>query len=222
MKHEKKGMIISVAGIDGCGKSTLMRHIARYLDAEGYDFIRTSAISENCTHVGRRIGTIMTDPNLEGILPQESEGLLMLAARVENWENVIHPALREGKIVLSDRFQSCFAIYQDLDNAVAKRRLMEFGLNRDADIEFIMDIDPRHVHGGFDSENNRLEKKSMTTWDDMRMRYRQVAQDNNWAYLIDAHKPDYEVWEQVAPLLVASLKQRAWIGMGYKPLTTLA
>ena len=102
----------------------------------------TSAISDNCTDVGKRIGAIMTDPDLDGILPQESEATLMLAARVENWENVIRPALEEGKIIISDRFQTCFAIYQDLDFPVAKRRLWEFGLSREADLEFIYDIDP--------------------------------------------------------------------------------
>ena len=120
MKRVKGGLIISAAGIDGCGKTTQLFRIATYLANRDYDVVRTSAISENCTEVGRRIGAIMTDPDLDGILPDESEATLMIAARVENWRNVIRPALEDGKIVVSDRFQTCFAIYQDLDFQVAK------------------------------------------------------------------------------------------------------
>ena len=197
MKRVKGGLIISAAGIDGCGKTTQLFRIATYLANRDYDVVRTSAISENCTEVGRRIGAIMTDPDLDGILPDESEATLMIAARVENWRNVIRPALEDGKIVVSDRFQTCFAIYQDLDFQVARRRLMEFGLNREADLEIILDIPPSKIHAPLDTEGNRLERKPGFKWREMRWRYQQVAAEMDWAVQVDAARPADEVWEDI-------------------------
>ena len=158
MKKEK-GVVISFAGIDGTGKTTQANLAADYIETcLEREVVRSSAISDHCTKIGGMIGKIMREPNQ--MIHEETECLLMLAARAQTHAEVIMPALYRGAVVISDRFRSCLAIYQDIDFAVANRRLMEFGLNREADLEFILHHpDPKAIMKRLDPKGNRLEQR---------------------------------------------------------------
>lgn len=104
--HNTPGRLITLCGLDGCGKSTMLRKLDEYLTGKGYetfltkqptDFVRKSAIFR----------TYMDSP-VHDNYDYRSLSLLAASDRVQHTNRVILPELKEGKIVISDRyFYSC-------------------------------------------------------------------------------------------------------------------
>ena len=107
-KHTHPGMLITFCGLDGCGKTTLINHLLAYLQNQGIDpvltkqptpFVRQSAIFR----------TYMDEPNHDAY-SYRSLSLLAASDRIQHVHSVVEPALKAGKVVISDRyFYSCLA-----------------------------------------------------------------------------------------------------------------
>jgi len=137
-----RGKFITLEGIDGAGKSTHLRWIARFLRGRG---IRLRVTREpGGTVIGEKLRRLMLGGGQH--LHPETETLLMFAARREHLEKVILPALRRGEWVLCDRFSDATYAYQAGGSRVAwnKIRVLERwvqqGLQPDRTVLF--DISP--------------------------------------------------------------------------------
>ena len=107
-KHTHPGMLITFCGLDGCGKTTLINHLVGYLQSRGIEpvltkqptpFVRQSAIFR----------TYMDEPNHDAY-SYRSLSLLAASDRIQHVHSVVEPALKAGKVVISDRyFYSCLA-----------------------------------------------------------------------------------------------------------------
>ena len=107
-KHTHPGMLITFCGLDGCGKTTLINHLVAYLQNQGINpvltkqptpFVRQSAIFR----------TYMDEPNHDAY-SYRSLSLLAASDRIQHVHSVVEPALKAGKVVISDRyFYSCLA-----------------------------------------------------------------------------------------------------------------
>ena len=105
----KRGLMISFEGVDGCGKSTQIAYVEEYLREQGYDVLRTREPG-GCA-ISEKIREIILDIRNDG-MNLHTEALLYAAARAQLVEQVILPALHQGKIVLCDRFVDSSAAYQ--------------------------------------------------------------------------------------------------------------
>lgn len=102
----EKGKLITVEGVDGAGKSTQMAVIDQALRERGIDLVRT-----------REPGGPETAEKIRKLLLNEPmspkcELMLMFAAREENLDKIIRPALAKGQWVLCDRFTDASYAYQ--------------------------------------------------------------------------------------------------------------
>ena len=108
LKHEYDGKLITFCGLDGCGKTTQIKNLAKWLENNGYqvyltkqptDFIRQSEIFR----------TYMDTPEHD-VYDYRALSLLCASDRVQHSNKVISQKLKEGCIVISDRyFYSCLA-----------------------------------------------------------------------------------------------------------------
>lgn len=105
----KRGLFITFEGIDGSGKTTQLRRLGSFLAAKGLAV--TVAQEPGGTRVGREIRRLLLDAANEDLRPVP-ELLLYFASRAQNIEEVIEPALREGRIVVADRFTDATVAYQ--------------------------------------------------------------------------------------------------------------
>lgn len=105
--HETKGFLITFCGLDGSGKTTMINRLVKdlqeeypvFLTKQPTDFVRSSAIFR----------TYMDCPNHDAY-DYRSLSLLAASDRIQHTNRVIEPAMKEGKIVISDRyFYSCLA-----------------------------------------------------------------------------------------------------------------
>lgn len=104
----KKGFFICIEGLDGSGKTTHTHRLVRNLQKRGFDSVYTTEPSEG------EIGKFIRASVLQGRqrVPRVVEGVLFAADRVEHLEKDVKPALREGKIVVSDRCVYSSLAYQ--------------------------------------------------------------------------------------------------------------
>jgi len=103
------GKFISIEGGDGAGKSTQLQVIAETLQANGIEFVMTR--EPGGTPVGELLRDLLLNQT-EHALSDDTELLLMFAARAEHVSSVIKPALEKGKWVVSDRFSDASFAYQ--------------------------------------------------------------------------------------------------------------
>lgn len=100
----RDGMFISVEGHDGSGKTTQIEFIKKYLEEKGFQVVTTR--DPGGTSVSEKIREILLNNSMNYM----SELLLFAAARKQLEEEIIIPAVKAGKIVISDRwFDSTFA-----------------------------------------------------------------------------------------------------------------
>src|SRR3984885_11247652 len=103
------GVFITFEGPDGSGKSTQARMLAERLRNGGRPVFET--VEPGGTPIGQQVRRILLDPSNRELTPI-AELLLMFAARAQNVEQWIRPALAEGKIVISDHFTDSSVAYQ--------------------------------------------------------------------------------------------------------------
>lgn len=99
---------ISFEGTEGVGKSTLIANLAGYLTAQGIDFVQTR--EPGGSPFAEQLRAMLLDPSIT--MAEDSELLLMFAARADHISQVILPALAQGKWVLCDRFVDSTIAYQ--------------------------------------------------------------------------------------------------------------
>ena len=102
-------MFITFEGTEGSGKTTQINHLANKLSEAGYSVQNTR--EPGGSNVGNQIREILLDPVNER-LSATSELLLYAASRAQHVREVIVPALKNGKIVISDRFSDATVAYQ--------------------------------------------------------------------------------------------------------------
>jgi dTMP kinase len=103
------GFFITFEGIEGCGKSTQVALLAQALQAQGREVLTTR--EPGGTLIGQTLRQILLH-STETSLARGTELLLMLADRAQHVQDVIAPGLRDGKIVISDRFVDSTTAYQ--------------------------------------------------------------------------------------------------------------
>lgn len=108
MNSPARGTFITFEGIDGTGKSTQIRLLARWLRQRGYSVCTTR--EPGGTRAGERIRRLLLGSR-EAVTPF-AELLMMYAARSQHLEEIIRPALARGEIVVSDRYNDSSFAYQ--------------------------------------------------------------------------------------------------------------
>ncbi len=131
------GKFITFEGLDGCGKSTQLEKLAAYLRGRKLPVVSTREPGGTAT--GDRIRALLLDSRTAGVDPH-TELALMFASRAQHVYEIILPALRAGKIVLSDRFTDSSEAYQGggrqlgAEPVLALHRLLCGGLQPDMTI----------------------------------------------------------------------------------------
>lgn len=107
----RKGIFITFEGNDGCGKTTVSKHIYEKMKAEGYPVIYTR--EPGGIDIAEQIREIILNPK-NTAMDARTEALLYAASRRQHLVEKVIPALDEQKIVLCDRFIDSSLAYQGM------------------------------------------------------------------------------------------------------------
>ncbi|MGS0705900.1 dTMP kinase [Acinetobacter sp. ANC 3781] len=120
-------MFISFEGTEGVGKTTLIRKIYDYLEQQGQQVVLTR--EPGGTPMAEQIRSLLLSVNHEESMANDTELLLMYAARAQHLQQVIVPALSAGKTVLCDRFTDASFAYQCAGRGLSKEKLQLLNAN---------------------------------------------------------------------------------------------
>ncbi|MCC2645399.1 MAG: dTMP kinase [Burkholderiales bacterium] len=135
----KKGLFISVEGIDGAGKSTHVNFICEYLESKGKTVVVTR--EPGGTPLGEQIRNLLLHSTN---MHHNTELLLMFASRQELIEKIIFPNLKDGICVVADRFVDASLAYQGAGRGLGMAKvkqlinLLEPGLT--TDLTFLFNV----------------------------------------------------------------------------------
>jgi dTMP kinase len=104
-----RGLFITFEGLDGSGKSTQLRRLEQWLEAEG--FAVTATRQPGGTRIGDRIRSLLLDSRTDKLASLAELGL-MFSDRAQSIAEVITPALDGERVVLCDRFTDSSEAYQ--------------------------------------------------------------------------------------------------------------
>ena len=131
------GWLVVVEGIDGAGKSTVLRRLAGQCAERGLACVSSGEPTRGPW--GMKLRQSMT----EGRLSLDEELALFLKDRAEHVEQLIRPALALGKVVLLDRYYLSTAAYQGARGAEPGRILeMNEAFAPQPDLVLLLDFDP--------------------------------------------------------------------------------
>jgi dTMP kinase len=200
-------VLITVEGIDGAGKSTLVAGLADALRAHDPVVLREPGGVE----LSERLRSLVKDPALA--VGPRAEALIYAAARAQLVEERLRPLLERGATVLLDRFVDSSLAYQGAARGLGVETLRE--LNRfgtgglEPDRTLLLRIDPaqgRARLGYRGQTEDRIEREREAFWTACARAYDELAaaEPGRWA-VIDATQPPERVLEdalaQLAPLL---------------------
>ncbi len=111
--NHKKGMLITIEGIDGSGKSSVAQAVARLLSAHTQVLLTKEP---GATELGKQLRTLLQERTFT--VSAQAEFLLFAADRAQHMKELVIPALEAGKIVLSDRMADSSLAYQGYGRGV--------------------------------------------------------------------------------------------------------
>ncbi len=195
--NKKRGLFLTLEGVEGVGKSTNIEFITQYLEQRGIEFILTR--EPGGTHLAEKIRGLLLEVHDEP-LTELSELLLVFAARAQHLERLIKPALEQGKWVVCDRFTDATFAYQgagrglDLAKISVLQSMVQGKLR--PDLTIILDLDPaigmqRAIHRG---SLDRFEQEKQSFFERVRTAYLKIAAaEPQRCLVIDASKPLQDV-----------------------------
>lgn len=201
----KKGFFVTIEGCEGVGKSTLLRGLEEYLEIAGRDAVFTR--EPGGTEVAERIRAVILDPENAAMTPT-AELLLYAAARAQHTEEKIIPAVRDGKLVICDRYSDSTLAYQsyarglDRGECLAADEIARRGVK--PDLTVFLDLSPERGFarkGGAD-KGDRLEREKIDFHERVYAGFRAIAEsDPDRVVAVDASKSKEEVLAAVVNLL---------------------
>jgi dTMP kinase len=117
LKKPISGVLVSLEGSEGCGKSTQIVRLAAKLQEMGRDVVTVR--EPGGTEIGEQIRSLIVHNTKGDEMCAETELLLFAAARAQLVRQVIAPALTRGAIVLTDRFLDSSTVYQGIGRNLA-------------------------------------------------------------------------------------------------------
>ena len=188
-----EGLFITLEGGDGCGKTTVASQLVEYLQKKGFTVFKTR--EPGGTPLSEQIRHLLLNPQGDYTIAPESELLLYLAARAQNFEDRIKPALHRGEIVVCERFHDSSIAYQGCARHLGMPYVEQLCtlVCPHPDFTLFLDLDPaegmRRVRAARGRED-RLEQEKLQFHREVRQGYLHLADAHPGRItIIDASQP---------------------------------
>lgn len=214
----QKPHFITIEGGEGAGKTTLINALEKTLQGWGYAVVKTREPGGSL--LGNEIRNWLLDRHKEMKIGGLAELLMFLAARAQHIEELIAPAIAEGKVVICDRFNDSTIAYQSggrgLDEAFVRSLCLDVCGKTLPELTFFLDIDPKiglertqrtSKENAGAGEIDRIESEKIEFHQRVRKVFAGIAQaEPNRFITIDASQSSEEVAKACTHILAARFK----------------
>ena len=206
-------MFITFEGGEGAGKSTAIKRIVEKLTSEGYKIVLTR--EPGGTPIAEEIRNVILDKKNTAMDPR-TEALLYAASRRQHLVEKVIPALKEGKLVLCDRFLDSSLAYQGGARGIGIDTVYNMNLFATEgmlpDLTILFDIKPEEglarIAANSQREVNRLDVEKLTFHNKVRDSFHELAKMFPERFVIvDASKTPDEVFEDAYKAIEDRLKK---------------
>ena len=172
----KNGLFITFEGGDGCGKTTQIELLDKYLKNKGFDTLLTR--EPGAKGLGVKLREILL--NYDGEVSPQCESFLFLADRAQHIDCIIKPALKEGKIILCDRHTDSTVAYQgygrglDIEEIKTLNNIATGGLK--PDLTIVLDVDVKTSMQRVGKEKDRMESAGIEFFERVRNGFLKIAE----------------------------------------------
>lgn len=195
-------LFITFEGADGCGKTTQIELLNKYLQEKGFKTLVTR--EPGAKGLGEKLREILL--NYDGEVSPNCESFLFLADRAQHVDCVIKPALKDGVIVLCDRHTDSTVAYQgygrqlDIEQIKKLNEIAVNGLKPDLTIVFDIDIETSMQRVG--KTKDRMESAGMDFFNRVRNGYLAIAKEEpNRVKVINSADTIERIHNQVVELV---------------------
>lgn len=205
-----KGRFITVEGIEGAGKTTMLLRAAQWLEAHGFRVVQTR--EPGGTVLAEKLRDILLDRD-HTTLGGLAELLLMFASRAEHLEELIRPAIVRGDCVLCDRFTDATWAYQGGGRQLPPKQiavleeLVHGDLQPDLTLLLDLPVELGLARAAKRSDADRFEREPAAFFERVRNAYLARARSAPGRFsIIDASLSPDEVWAQIEIALQEGLR----------------
>ncbi len=199
-------LFITFEGADGCGKTTQIELLDKYLQEKGFKTLVTR--EPGAKGLGEKLREILL--NYDGEVSPNCESFLFLADRAQHVDCVIKPALKKGIIVLCDRHTDSTVAYQgygrqlDIEQIKNLNKIAVNGLKPDLTIVFDIDIETSMQRVG--KTKDRMESAGSEFFNRVRNGYLATAKEEpNRVKVINSADSIENIHKQVVGLVKKSI-----------------
>lgn len=204
----KKGLFITFEGADGSGKTTQLNKIKDLLVEQGFDVVVTR--EPGSLDIGQKIRNILL--HQEGFVSDRCEMFLFLADRSQHVDELIKPAVEQGKIVLCDRHTDSTVAYQGYGRGQDIELLKH--LNKIAvdgivpDLTLLFDVSTQTAQDRVGIEKDRMESAGAKFHSRVRNGYLELQKENpDRIKIIDANNDIDKVFEDTKNIVVKLIQE---------------
>ena len=197
-----KGLFITFEGGDGCGKTTQIKLLDKYLRGKGYKTLLTR--EPGSIGLGEKVREILL--NYDGEISPVCESFLFLADRAQNVDCIIKPALEEGTFVICDRHTDSSVAYQgygrglDIDRINMLNNIATSGVK--PDLTIVLDVDVETSQARVGSEKDRMESAGIEFFERVRQGFLEIAkQEPERVKVVDSKQSIEEIHKQIIELI---------------------
>lgn len=204
-------MFITLEGPEGSGKTTAVEAAVKELEARGYKIVRTR--EPGGTPIAEQIRNVILDKENTKMDPR-TEALLYAASRRQHLVEKVWPALKEGKIVICDRYLDSSLAYQGGARGLGVDNILNVNMfatdNTFPDLTLLFDITPeeglKRIAANASREVNRLDLEKLDFHQKVRNTFLELAKRYPERYvIIDASKSREEVAKATLEAILSRL-----------------
>lgn len=205
-------MFITFEGGEGSGKTTAIKKVAERLEHNGYQVVLTR--EPGGPKISEDIRNIILDKN-NIVMDKRTEALLYAASRRQHLVETIWPNIKEGKIVICDRYLDSSLAYQGGARNIGIDEVLNINMFATEgtwpDLTFLFDLDPviglNRISANKEREVNRLDQEKLTFHINVRKAFNELAKKYpQRIVIIDASKTSNEIVEQIYTIIKSRLR----------------
>ena len=209
-------MFITIEGPEGSGKTTAVDTAVKELEKLGYQIVRTR--EPGGTPIAEQIRNVILDKN-NTAMDQRTEALLYAASRRQHLVEKVWPALKEGKIVVCDRYLDSSLAYQGGARGLGVDNILNVNMfateGTFPDLTLLFDLQPEvglaRIAANSDREVNRLDLEKLEFHTKVRNTFLELAKRYPERFVvIDASQSREEVAKKTLEVMLSRIcKQRS-------------